>query len=59
MCSATCTLYQIPRVVLGENESYMGGEAFLKERGVEVTSAVCDMTIYSDNRNSGHQFDVT
>ncbi|EIN06445.1 cytosine deaminase [Punctularia strigosozonata HHB-11173 SS5] len=36
MCSATCSLYQIPRVVLGENDSFVGGETFLKERGVEV-----------------------
>ena len=29
-------LYGIPRVVIGENETFMGGEDYLRSRGVEV-----------------------
>jgi creatinine deaminase len=36
MCSATCILYQIPRVVLGENETFVGGEDLLRGQSVEV-----------------------
>jgi cytosine/creatinine deaminase len=38
MCSATCVLYQIPRVVLGENATFVGGEDLLRARGVEVVN---------------------
>lgn len=36
MCTGACVLYKIKRVVIGENRSFVGGEAYLKERGVEV-----------------------
>ncbi|KAJ3195187.1 cytosine deaminase [Irineochytrium annulatum] len=36
MCTGAILLYGIPRVVIGENETFMGGEKLLKERGVEV-----------------------
>ena len=36
MCTGAILLYGIPKVVIGENETFMGGEALLKERGVEV-----------------------
>jgi len=36
MCSGTILLYGIPKVVIGENETFMGEEKLLKERGVEV-----------------------
>ncbi|KAI4868497.1 putative cytosine deaminase [Hypoxylon rubiginosum] len=36
MCTGACILYGIARVVIGENETYLGGEAYLKQRGVEV-----------------------
>jgi cytosine/creatinine deaminase len=36
MCSGTILLYGIPRVVIGENETFMGEEEWLRERGVEV-----------------------
>jgi len=36
MCSGTILLYQIPKVVIGENSTFMGEEALLRERGVEV-----------------------
>jgi cytosine/creatinine deaminase len=37
MCSGTILLYRIPRVVVGENRTFMGEEALLRSRGVEVT----------------------
>lgn len=36
MCTGTCLLYKIPRVVIGENENFKGEEELLKTRGVEV-----------------------
>ncbi|MHC2993837.1 cytidine deaminase [Pontibacter sp. HJ8] len=37
MCSGTILLYGIPRVVIGENKTFMGEEELLRSRGVEVT----------------------
>jgi len=36
MCSGAILLYGIPRVVVGENRSFMGEEALLRSRGVDV-----------------------
>ena len=36
MCTGAILLYGIPKVVIGENETFMGGEALLKEKVVEV-----------------------
>lgn len=36
MCSGAILLYGIPRVVIGENRSFMGEEAWLRSRGVTV-----------------------
>ena len=36
MCSGTILLYGIPRVVIGENRSFMGEEELLRSKGVEV-----------------------
>ena len=36
MCTGTILLYGIPRVVMGENDTFMGGEDYLRSRGVEV-----------------------
>lgn len=36
MCTGACILYGISRVVIGENKTFVGGEAYLKARGVEV-----------------------
>ncbi|MBX2870886.1 MAG: nucleoside deaminase [Saprospiraceae bacterium] len=36
MCSGTMLLYGIPKVVIGENRTFMGEEELLRERGVEV-----------------------
>ncbi|WP_404386083.1 nucleoside deaminase [Caenispirillum salinarum] len=37
MCSGAILLYGIPRVVVGENRTFMGEEDLLRSRGVEVT----------------------
>ncbi|WP_347158844.1 nucleoside deaminase [Pontibacter chitinilyticus] len=39
MCSGTILLYGIPRVVIGENRTFMGEEELLRSRGVAVTVA--------------------
>ncbi len=36
MCSGTILLYGIPKVIIGENKTFMGEEEFLKSRGVQV-----------------------
>ena len=36
MCSGAIALYGIPRVVVGENRSFMGEEDWLRSRGVDV-----------------------
>jgi creatinine deaminase len=36
MCTGAILLYGIPRVVVGENRTFMGDEALLRERGVVV-----------------------
>lgn len=36
MCSGAILLYGIPRVVVGEHDTFMGEEALLRSRGVEV-----------------------
>ncbi|MEZ4855482.1 MAG: nucleoside deaminase [Gelidibacter sp.] len=37
MCSGTILLYGIPKVIIGENDTFMGEEQLLKDRGVNVT----------------------
>ena len=44
MCTGAILLYGIPRVVVGEHATFVGGEDLLRSRGVEVLvldSAVC------------------
>jgi len=36
MCSGAILLYGIPKIVIGENHTFMGEEALLRSRGVEV-----------------------
>ena len=36
MCSGTVLLYKIPKVVIGENETFQGPEAYVRSRGVEL-----------------------
>lgn len=38
MCTGAILLYGIPRVVIGENRTFMGGEDLLRSRGVEVVN---------------------
>ena len=39
MCTGTIIQFGIPRVVIGENETFGGNEAFLRSKGVEVILA--------------------
>jgi cytosine deaminase len=36
MCSGAILLYEIPRVVVGENRTFLGAEDLLRSNGVEV-----------------------
>ncbi|MCY4061668.1 MAG: nucleoside deaminase [Chloroflexi bacterium] len=36
MCSGAILLYKIPHVVIGENRSFQGPEAYLQARGVDL-----------------------
>jgi len=36
MCSGAILLYEIPRVVVGENKTFQGPEEYLRSRGVDV-----------------------
>lgn len=39
MCTGAILLYEIPRVVIGENRTFLGGEDYLRSRGVDVVVA--------------------
>lgn len=36
MCSGAVLLYRIPRVVVGENRTFQGPEAYVRSRGVQL-----------------------
>jgi creatinine deaminase len=36
MCTGAILLYQIPKVIIGENKTFMGEENLLRSKGVEV-----------------------
>ncbi len=36
MCSGAILLYNIPRVIIGENKTFLGEEELLKSRGVQI-----------------------
>lgn len=36
MCSGTALLYKIPKIVIGENQTYQGPEDYVRSRGVEL-----------------------
>lgn len=36
MCTGTALLYRIPRVIIGENRNFMGGEDLFRQSGVKV-----------------------
>jgi cytosine deaminase len=37
MCTGAILLYGIPKVVIGENQTFMGEEDLLRSKGVETT----------------------
>ncbi|MFT7463539.1 MAG: creatinine deaminase [Pseudohongiellaceae bacterium] len=37
MCSGAVLLYEIPRVIIGENRTFQGPEAYVASRGVALT----------------------
>lgn len=39
MCSGAIVLYGIPRIVVGEHQTFMGEERWLTSRGVQVQVA--------------------
>ena len=36
MCSGTALLYDIPKIVIGENRTFQGPEDYVRSRGVEL-----------------------
>jgi cytosine/creatinine deaminase len=36
MCSGTALLYKIPKIVIGENQTFRGPEDYVRSRGVEL-----------------------
>lgn len=36
MCSGTALLYKIPRIIVGENQTFQGPEQYLRSRGVDL-----------------------
>jgi cytosine deaminase len=36
MCSGTTVLFKIPRVIVGENRSFLGAEQWMRQQGIEV-----------------------
>ena len=36
MCSGTALLYDIPKIVIGENRTFQGPEDYMRSRGVEL-----------------------
>ena len=36
MCSGTALLYDIPKIVIGENRTFQGPEEYVRRRGVEL-----------------------
>ena len=45
MCTGAILLYGIPRVVIGENRTFMGAEDQLRSRGVEVVNLDADACV--------------
>jgi cytosine/creatinine deaminase len=36
MCSGAIVLYKIPRVVVGENRTFLGAEEYMRSKGIQV-----------------------
>lgn len=39
MCTGTAVLFQIPRVIIGEHQTFMGAEDWMQQKGMEVIIA--------------------
>ncbi|MFG0293540.1 MAG: nucleoside deaminase [Phycisphaerales bacterium JB050] len=39
MCTGASLLHRIPRIIIGENETFLGGENLLREQGVALVHA--------------------
>ena len=39
MCSGAALLYKIPKIVIGENQTFQGPEDYVRSRGAELTIA--------------------
>ena len=37
MCSGAAILYKIPKVIIGENKTFMGAEEWMKSNGAKLT----------------------
>src|ERR1700756_4259906 len=37
MCSGAIVLYKIPRVLVGENQTFLGGEDYMRSQGIQVS----------------------
>ncbi|MFG0248040.1 MAG: nucleoside deaminase [Phycisphaeraceae bacterium JB051] len=42
MCTGTALLFRIPKVIIGENETFMGAEDHFKQHGVELINLDSD-----------------
>jgi cytosine deaminase len=36
MCSGAIVLYKIPRVIVGENRTFLGAEEYMRTNGIQV-----------------------
>ena len=36
MCTGTALLYRIPRIIIGENQNFLGAEDLFRQHGVNV-----------------------
>ena len=61
MCTGACVLYKVKRLVLGENKTFVGGEDYLKQRGVEVVNLYnqeCEQLMSDFIRRRPHDWSV-
>jgi cytosine deaminase len=58
MCSGAILLYKIPRVVIGENLTFMGEEDLLRSRGVDVRVLQEDACVQMMKRFIKHRPDL-
>ncbi|MEM8835775.1 MAG: nucleoside deaminase [Planctomycetota bacterium] len=58
MCTGTALLLRIPRIVIGENRTFLGGEDLLRERGVSIALADDERCITMMKRMQRERADV-